>query len=72
MNGARTDRFDYGKMIIIFIGAVWTSMTVFLHLGTEKAEKGRKEYAASADDLEGLAMQGISLQDIAKERVRRG
>lgn len=71
VGGVCTARFDYGRVIGTFMGAVYAWMIIFLFIGPEMTEKERKEYAASADDLEGLRKQGISLQEIARERARR-
>ena len=71
VNGVCTERFNYGRVIAIFMGAVYAWMVVFLFIGPEMTEHERREYAATADDLEGLRKQGISLQEIAKERARR-
>lgn len=53
------------------MGAVYAWMIIFLFIGPEMSEEERKEYAATADDLEGLRKQGVSLQEIARERARR-
>jgi len=71
VNGVCTERFDYGRVIGIFMGAVYAWMIVFLFIGPEMTEQERKEYAASANDLEGLRKQGTSLHEIGKERARR-
>lgn len=66
-----TKRYDYGRVIAIFMGAVWAWMFVFLFIGPEMSEDERREYAASADDLEELRKNGRSLKAIAKERVEK-
>lgn len=66
-----TPRFDYGRVIGIFIGAVYAWMIVFLFIGPEMEEQERKEYAVTTDDLEDLRKQGHSLQEIGKQRARR-
>lgn len=70
VGGTCTERFDYGRVIAIFMGAVYAWMIIFLFIGPEMTEKERKEYAASADDLEGSRKQGTSLQEIGRERAR--
>ena len=65
-----TKRFDYGKVIAIFMGAVWAYQIVFLLLGPEMSEEERAVYAAHAHDLERLRKEGVSLKDIAVERVK--
>jgi MFS transporter, SHS family, lactate transporter len=64
------ERFDYGKVIGIFMGAVWAYQFIFLFLGPEMSEEERAEYAAQADELEGLRKAGRSLADIGVERVK--
>ena len=71
VGGVCTERFDYGRVIGIFMGAVYAWMIVFLFIGPEMTEHERKEYAATADDLEGLRKQGTSLIEIGKQRARR-
>jgi len=68
--GVCTPRFDYGRVIGIFIGAVYAWMIVFLFIGPEMTEHERREYAVTTDDLEDLRKQGKSLQEIGKERAR--
>lgn len=69
VNGVCTERFDYSRVIAIIMGAIYAWMIVFLFIGPEMMEKERKEYAVSVDELEELRKQGISLQEIAKERA---
>jgi MFS transporter, SHS family, lactate transporter len=64
------ERFDYGKVIGIFMGAVWAYQFVFLFLGPEISEGERAEYAEQADELERLRKSGRSLKDIGVERVK--
>ncbi|KIW99720.1 uncharacterized protein Z518_11133 [Rhinocladiella mackenziei CBS 650.93] len=64
------ERFDYGKVIAIFMGAVWAYQALFLFLGPEMSEAERAEYAAQANELERLRKQGVGLKDIGVERVR--
>jgi MFS transporter, SHS family, lactate transporter len=63
-------RFNYGKVIGIFMGAIWAGQIFFLFLGPEMSEEERAEYAASADDLENLRKQGVSLKDIGIQRAK--
>ncbi|KAJ9498335.1 hypothetical protein H2202_006022 [Exophiala xenobiotica] len=65
-----TERFNYGKVIAIFMGAVWAYQIVFLLLGPEMSEEERAIYAAQAHDLERLRKEGVSLKEIAVERVK--
>lgn len=47
-------RFDYGRVIGIFMGAVWVYDLVFLFVGPEMSEEERAEFAAEANELERL------------------
>ena len=64
------ERFNYGKVIGIFMGAVWAYQLLFLFLGPEMSEVERAEYAESADELERLRKQGLSLRDIGVQRAK--
>lgn len=64
------ERFDYGKVIAIFMGAIWAGQIILLFIGPEMSEGERAEYAASADDLESLRKQGVSLKEIGAQRAR--
>ena len=64
------ERFDYGKVIGIFMGAVWHTNSFFCSLGPEMSEGERAEYASQADELERLRKSGRSLKDIGIERVK--
>lgn len=63
-------RYDYGKVIGIFLGSVWAYQFFFLFWGPEMSEEERAEYGASADDLESLRKQGVSLHDIGTQRAK--
>jgi SHS family lactate transporter-like MFS transporter len=65
-------RFDYGKVIAIFCGAVWAYQLLFVFLGPEMTESERMEYAETADELEVLRKQGVSLREIGEQRARAG
>ncbi|EXJ59258.1 MFS transporter, SHS family, lactate transporter [Cladophialophora yegresii CBS 114405] len=67
-NGVK--RFDYGKVIGIFMGAVWAYQLLFLFLGPEMSESERAEYAKQANELESLRKSGHHLKDIGIERVK--
>lgn len=64
------ERFDYGKVIGIFMAVVWVFDLVFLLLGPEMSEDERAEYASSANELERLRKSGVSLADIGAERAK--
>ena len=68
---AGVKRFDYGHVIAIFMGAVWAYQVVFLFLGPEMSEAERLEYAESADQLERLRKEGVSLQEIGANRAKQ-
>lgn len=63
-------RFDYGRVIGIFMGAVWAYDLLFLFLGPEMSEEERAEFAASANEFERLRKSGVSLADIGAERAK--
>lgn len=63
-------RYDYGKVIAIFMAAVWVYMLVFLLLGPEMSQEERAEYGAAADDIEKLRKEGISLAEIGANRAK--
>ncbi|KAG8162916.1 hypothetical protein KVR01_007394 [Diaporthe batatas] len=67
-NGVK--RFDYGKVIGIFMGIVWVIDLVLLFLGPEMSEQERQEYAASANESERLRKSGVSLADIGAEKAK--
>lgn len=67
-NGVK--RYDYGRVIGIFMGAVWAYDLVFLFLGPEMSEEERAEFAASANEFERLRKSGVSLADIGAERAK--
>lgn len=62
-------RFDYGKVIAIFMGAIWAGQALLLFIGPEMSEGERKEYAASANDLEASRKRGVNLADIGRQRA---
>lgn len=64
------NRFDYGKVIGIFMGAVWCYDLVFLLLGPEMSQEERNEEAAAALEYERLRKEGMSLLEIGMARAR--
>ncbi|KAI1843746.1 hypothetical protein JX266_010005 [Neoarthrinium moseri] len=64
------ERYDYGRVIGIFMGAVWVYMLLFLFLGPEMSEAERAEYGAAADHIETLRKEGVSLADIGAQRAK--
>ena len=68
---AGVKRYGYGKVIAIFLGAVWAYMHVFLVLSPEMSAHERAAEAESAYHLERLRAQGASLTQIG-ERLAMG
>lgn len=64
-------RYDYGKVIGIFMGAVWVYDLVFLFIGPEMTEQERAEFAAQTDEYERLRKAGVSLAEIGAEKAKR-
>jgi len=67
-----TKRFDYGRVIGIFMGAVWAYMLLFLLLGPEMQQEEREEMAKEAKEFEDLRRQGVSLTEIGQQRAKAG
>lgn len=63
-----TPRFDYGKVIAIFMGAVWAFVLFFLFWGPEMSQEERSEEAAAAKHLERLRAEGVSLAEIGRQQ----
>ncbi|KAJ5725014.1 uncharacterized protein N7483_006371 [Penicillium malachiteum] len=63
-----TARYNYGKVIAIFLGAVWAYIFFFLLLGPEMSQEGRDTEKDEALQLEQLILQGISPSEIAANR----
>ncbi|KAI1343896.1 carboxylic acid transporter [Xylariaceae sp. FL0016] len=64
------ERYDYGRVIGIFMGAVWVYMLLFLFLGPEMTEEERAEYGAAANHVEAMRKRGTSLADIGAQRAK--
>lgn len=65
-----TKRFDYGRVIGIFMGGVWAYQLFFLFLGPEMSEEERMEYARESEELESMRREGVTVAEYGKERVR--
>jgi MFS transporter, SHS family, lactate transporter len=65
-------RYDYGKVIGIFLGAVWAYILLFVFLGPEMTQEERDEEAVLAHELENMRAQGVSMQEIGRIRSRGG
>lgn len=63
-------RFNYGKVIAIFMGAVWAFILFFLFWGPEMSQEEREEEAEASLRLEQLRASGISLAEIGEARFR--
>ncbi|GAW25351.1 putative MFS SHS lactate transporter [Rosellinia necatrix] len=63
-------RYDYGKVIGIFMAAVWVYMLIFLLLGPEMTQEERAEYGAAANHIEKMRKEGISLAEIGANRAK--
>jgi SHS family lactate transporter-like MFS transporter len=57
-------RYDYGKVITIFLAVVWAFMFVIILLGPEISEEERGALAADAAYLEQLRADGVNLDQI--------
>ena len=63
-------RFDYGKVIAIFMGAVWAYIVLLLFLGPEISEEEREEMAQEAVQYERYRRDGLDLKDIGAMRAK--
>ncbi|KAJ5965430.1 hypothetical protein N7481_012144 [Penicillium waksmanii] len=63
-------RFDYGKVIAIFMGAVWAFILFFLFWGPEMSQEEREEEAQASLRLEELRASGVSLAEIGEAQFR--
>lgn len=62
-------RFDYGRVIGIFLGAVWAFMLFFLFWGPEISQEERDEEAAAAVHFESLRLEGVDLTLATAEKT---
>jgi SHS family lactate transporter-like MFS transporter len=65
-----TKRYDYGRVIGIFLGAVWAYILLFLFIGPEMTTEERKEMAAESAEFEELSRIGTTMQEIGERRAR--
>ncbi|TGJ84241.1 hypothetical protein E0Z10_g4512 [Xylaria hypoxylon] len=63
-------RYDYGRVIAIFMAATWIYVFVFLFLGPEMSQEERAEYGAASDQIEKMRKEGVSLAEIGAERAK--
>jgi len=65
-----TSRYDYGRVIGIFLGSVWAYMLFFLFLGPEMTPEERAEMAEEAKEFENLRRIGTNFQEVGERRAR--
>ena len=63
-------RYDYGKVIGIFLGAVWAYIFFFVFFGPEMTQDERNEEAQVVLSLEDQRRAGVSLQEIGASRAK--
>lgn len=63
-------RYDYGKVIGIFLGAVWVYILLFTFLGPEMTQAERDEEAALVLEFEAMRARGVSLAEIGRSRTK--
>ncbi|KAK5123664.1 hypothetical protein LTR85_002300 [Meristemomyces frigidus] len=63
-------RYDYGKVIGIFLGAVWAYILLFVFLGPEMTQEERNKEAIIAEEFEEMRARGVSLAEIGAGRAR--
>lgn len=66
------ERFDYGRVIAIFLGAVWAYLFVFVFLGPEMSQDERNDIAEESRYLEEMRLAGTSMADIGNQRAKLG
>lgn len=65
-------RFDYGKVMGIFMGAIWVYLLVFLFIGPEMTPEEREKEAHEAYQYEKLRKEGASLTEIGERMAMKG
>ena len=63
-------RYNYGKVIGIFMGAVWAYDFFWLFMGPEMTQAERNEEAEDTERYERLKKEGMSLTEIGSARAR--
>ncbi|KFY91403.1 hypothetical protein V498_05487 [Pseudogymnoascus sp. VKM F-4517 (FW-2822)] len=61
-------RFDYAKVIGIFMGAVWAYDAFVLFIGPEMSQEEREEEAEASLEFERLRRDGMSLAEVGARR----
>ncbi|KAH8700913.1 carboxylic acid transporter [Talaromyces proteolyticus] len=64
--------FDYGKVIAIFMGAVWVYVFIFLFLGPEMSQEEREQETEAVRDLEAKRREGADLAQIGADLAGGG
>lgn len=64
-------RFDYGRVIAIFMGAVWAFIFFFVFWGPEMSQEERDEEAEASYELERLRLEGVSLTQIGEKNATK-
>lgn len=57
-------RFDYGKVIAIFMGAVWAYVFFLLLIGPEMTQEERDEEARAVQDRNDLRRGSVAVEDV--------
>lgn len=64
-------RYDYGRVIAIFLGAVFAFIFFFVFWGPEVSQEERDEEAQAALELERLRLEGVSLAQIGEHKATK-
>ncbi|KAI0407971.1 carboxylic acid transporter [Xylaria palmicola] len=64
------ERYDYGRVIAIFMGAVWGYMIICLFFGPEMSQEERAEYASATELIEDMRKEGVSLAKIGARKAK--
>ena len=66
------ERFNYGKVMAIFIGSIWAYLVFFLFWGPEMSPEERAKEAEEAKYYENLRREGVSLTEIGERMAMKG
>ncbi|OBT84342.1 hypothetical protein VE02_07267 [Pseudogymnoascus sp. 03VT05] len=67
-SATEASRFDYAKVIGIFMGAVWAYDAFVLFIGPEMSQQEREEEAEASLEFERLRQGGMSLAEVGQRR----
>ncbi|KFY22007.1 hypothetical protein V493_06922 [Pseudogymnoascus sp. VKM F-4281 (FW-2241)] len=70
-SATESNRFDYGKVIMIFMGAVWALDVVLLFIGPEMSQEERDEETEAAIQLEKLRKSGMTPSEVGEASESR-